>query len=161
MRRISVPRKATVAVTTAAALAAIGGVSVAVGAIPNSDGNIYACVNDGNGTVRVQQDPAQPCKRNWSPLNWQQTAPTPRAYVAFERSRVAGTVAGEDNNVGFLEVACDEGDIATGGGYSAGDGISFTRSASTTGARGWMVTARNTNEFSREVSVLVNCLDTA
>lgn len=174
MGRNSLGRKATVAVTTAAALAAVGAASVATGAIPNVYGNIYACVNK-NGEVRVQDAPGQ-CKRNWSPLDWQQSAPTPRAYLISRFAHVSGTRDPENdgaNGSTSLEVAveCDPGDIATGGGYTvSGTNVSVIASGPTTeggstvpgwNTVGWRIFVTNQNEDPKRVRVTATCLDIA
>ena len=173
MRRNSSGRKATVAVTTAAALAAVGAASVATGAIPNADGNIYACVNK-NGEVRVQDARGQ-CKKNWSPLDWQQSAQTPRAYLISQITHVSGTRNPENdgaNGSTTLEVVveCDAGDIVTGGGYSVSANVSVGASGPTTGGGssvpgwktvGWRIVVTNMNEDPKRVRITGTCLDTA
>jgi hypothetical protein len=58
-----------------AVLALLAGGAVASGAIPAGDGSIYACYNNGDGTVRVKDDPAAACPKGFSPLNWSQRGP--------------------------------------------------------------------------------------
>jgi hypothetical protein len=65
-------RRLAVAVGAVLVLA-VGGVAWA--AIPNGDGNIYACYNTGDGSVRVKDDPAKPCAKGWSPLKWTASQP--------------------------------------------------------------------------------------
>jgi len=65
-------RGATIAVTTATVLAAVGGVSVATGAIPGTGGTIDACY-DGSGNLKVIDKAAgQACSTKTKPLSWNQ-----------------------------------------------------------------------------------------
>lgn len=88
--------------------------ATAFAAIPNADGNIYACYSDGDGSVRVQQDPAKPCPKKWSPLKWAAAQPEvaqPTTYQVREDAVIPAGGADE------FVVECDSGDVATGGGY--------------------------------------------
>jgi hypothetical protein len=86
-------RGATIAVTTATVLAAVGGVSVATGAIPGTGGTIDACY-DGTGSLKVIDKAAgQACSTKTKPLSWNQqgvkgdTGPQgPKARPADERA---------------------------------------------------------------------------
>jgi hypothetical protein len=64
-------RRLAVAVGAVAVLA-VGGVAFAQ---TTGDGRIYACVNDGDGAVRVQDGSDATCSRGWSPLSWSQQGP--------------------------------------------------------------------------------------
>jgi Collagen triple helix repeat (20 copies) len=66
-------KKTSIAVGLAATLAAVGGVSVATGAIPGSgDGVISACYST-DGSVRVIDGEAgKVCNKGWTPLSWNQ-----------------------------------------------------------------------------------------
>lgn len=76
LHRFRLRRGATIAVTTATALAAVGVVSVATGAIPGSDGTIDACY-DGSGNLRVIDKAAgQVCNSKSKPLSWNQQGDT-------------------------------------------------------------------------------------
>lgn len=81
--------------------------AAAFAAIPNADGNIYACYSNGDGSLRVQHDPAKPCPRNWSPLKWPATVTT--TYARFAQEEITGPA--------LVDARCDEGDVATGGGF--------------------------------------------
>jgi hypothetical protein len=69
------PRKRpAIVLTTAAALAAVGAVSLATGAIPGGSGTINACYGS-DGSVRVidtEKSPPQTCSKGWTPLSWNQ-----------------------------------------------------------------------------------------
>ena len=96
----------------AVAVLALGGVAWA--AIPNADGNIYACYSNGDGSVRVKSDPAAPCPKNWSPLNWtagQPDVPVTTTYIKREVTTVPPNFAN-----GLATVRCDQGDVAVSGG---------------------------------------------
>jgi hypothetical protein len=69
-------KRAAVAIATAAALAAVGVVSVATGAIPSgSDGVINACYSS-DGSLRViDKDAGKTCNKGWTELSWNQTGP--------------------------------------------------------------------------------------
>jgi hypothetical protein len=64
-------RRLAVAVGAVAVLA-VGGVAFAQ---TTGDERIYACVNGGDGAVRVQDGPDATCSRGWSPLSWSQQGP--------------------------------------------------------------------------------------
>jgi hypothetical protein len=65
----------TAAIAVAAALATVGAVSVATGAIPDSGGKIDACYSS-DGSVRViDSEAGKTCPKNWKSLSWNQTGP--------------------------------------------------------------------------------------
>jgi hypothetical protein len=65
-------RESKIAVAVCAALAVVGGVSVATGAIPSGDGTIQACYGS-NGEVRViDKEAGTACNKGWRPLDWNQ-----------------------------------------------------------------------------------------
>jgi hypothetical protein len=71
---------ATIAVTTASALAAVGVVSVASGAIPGAGSDvIYACKHDSSGKIRVidpsRSGRAGDCTHSETEISWNQTGP--------------------------------------------------------------------------------------
>jgi hypothetical protein len=65
MRRLAV-------VVGAVAILGAGGVAFAQ---TTGDERIYACVNNGDGSVRVTAGPDAVCPKNWSPLSWSQRGP--------------------------------------------------------------------------------------
>jgi hypothetical protein len=74
--RIRLRRGAVFALTAAIGLAAIGGISVATGAIPSGDGTVHACYGNGDGSLRVRDvEAGKPCPRNFSPIEWSQQGP--------------------------------------------------------------------------------------
>jgi hypothetical protein len=74
LRQFRPRRGATITVATVGALAAVGGVSVATGAIPGADGKINACYSNGDGTVRIV-DEGKSCSKNFVPISWNQQGP--------------------------------------------------------------------------------------
>ena len=110
-------RRLAVAVGAVAVLA-LGGVAFAQ---TNGDERIYACVSNGDGAVRVHEDPEARCPRNWSPLSWaseQPVVPPPPVVPqlkTYKNLAAAFTPAHEGNS---LYPECDNGDYATGGGYA-------------------------------------------
>ena len=96
---------------------ALGVGGVAYAAIPSGDGNIYACYNNGDGSVRVQNDPTKPCAKNWSPLKWAAEQPDVPAVPVTTTYRKQVNADVEPGDSLILSVFCDEGDVATGGGF--------------------------------------------
>jgi hypothetical protein len=112
-------RRLAVAVGAVLVLA-VGGVAWA--AIPNGDGNIYACYNTGDGSVRVKDDPAKPCAKGWSPLKWtasQPQIPPPPHIPVTTTYRLRSENQIEPNGGGLFELPCRDGDVAAGGGFYA------------------------------------------
>ena len=95
------------------ALLAMG--ATAYAAIPNDDGNIYACYSNGDGSVRVHQDPAKVCPKNWSPLKWPSGQADVPVTTTYRKIKQFALTADELVNE---SVDCDDGDVATGGGFS-------------------------------------------
>ena len=107
---------------------AIGAAAVQA-AIPDGDGNIYACY-DKTGNVRVIDEDVQgtACPKGWSSLKWPgrpEPAPQTTTY-SDERSVTLNPLESRR-----FDLACDAGDIAVGGGYSAPDGMSVLESRPT------------------------------
>lgn len=73
--RIRLRRGAAFALTAAIGLAAIGGISVATGAIPSGDGTIHACYGKSGGAVRVIDAFVTNCKSGETALTWNQRGP--------------------------------------------------------------------------------------
>jgi hypothetical protein len=117
MRRFAVAAGAVVVL-------ALGGV-VAQAAIPNADGNIYACYDNKSGAVRVQDDPAVPCAKGSTALHWsasQPHVPVTTTYVV----RASGLVqpSGQPDSIIDVRANCNAGDVATGGGvFNVWDGL--------------------------------------
>lgn len=156
-----------VVATAAVLVLAVGGVAWA--AIPNADGNIYACYSTGNGEVRVQDDPAKPCPKSWSPLNWtagQPDVPVTRTYVRLNQQRPS------DKEIYKIDVFCDDGDVATGGGYDTETTLAFYGGPvvrvfgssplvnSAIGAYGWRVTFQSDFVVETIVNTWVICQHT-
>ena len=100
-----------------AALAVGLGTAVALGAIPDSDGNFYACVKKSNGTIRMI-DKSQTCTIKEQRVSW----PAQQAELKIYRvSGFTGTL--EQGSPLVTSIAsCDDGDPVTGGGFTISGG---------------------------------------
>jgi hypothetical protein len=136
-------RRLAVAVGAVLVLA-VGGVAWA--AIPNADGNIYACYNTGDGSIRVKDDPAKACAKGWAPLQWtagQAHVPVTTTYRKFGSIEFAA-----GSTIGFSNVECNEGDTVVSGGFILGSNTqSVVRSEpetgfNTPGREGWTTQVR-------------------
>lgn len=108
-------RRLAVALAAVAVLVA-GGVALAQ---TTGDERIYACVNNGDGTIRQVAGPDVTCNKSSHPLSWSAENP-PSQHIpvttTYQR-RARGAVPG--NGARALIPECDEGDVATGGGYAS------------------------------------------
>jgi hypothetical protein len=130
-RRLAV----AVGVVTLLAMAA-----TAYAAIPNDDGNIYACYSNGDGSVRVHEDPAKVCPKRWSPLKWSAGQPDVPVTTTYRKAAQTSVDSGFGKQV---EVPCEEGDVATGGGFSVTSVFDVLTSAPSIDADGWVVDVVN------------------
>ena len=159
MRRFAVAAGAVVVL-------ALGGV-VAQAAIPDADGNIYACY-DSKGAVRVQGD-ASPCPKGWTALTWAagQNANVP---VTTTYKVTAEAVVAPGGNVGGALASCHDGDLATGGGYFMHDSTledgrtralaSLPTERADGSTSGWAVTFTNNGASDVQVEVYAVCQHT-
>jgi hypothetical protein len=135
MRRLAVAAGAV-------ALLAVGGVALA-----QTTGNerIYACVNNGDGTMRQVAGPDVACPKNFHKLSWSAENPPSSETTTYTAVDFAAMSSGD---VKGLSVECNDGDVATGGGVentSAGTIVSSSLpSPSLEGETptGWFVVAR-------------------
>ena len=102
-----------IATCAALVVTVLAGAAVAFGAIPAGDGKIYAHHSNGDGSVRVQADPAKPCAKGWTALNWTAGHPHVPVTTTYLRRRTITVEAGI--NAVQADAQCDEGDVATGG----------------------------------------------
>jgi hypothetical protein len=98
-------------------LLAVGGVAVAQ---TTGDERIYACVNNGDGTIRQVAGPDSTCSKGWHSLSWSAenppatVIPTTTTYI----KRADRTLNAQAINAS-VDAFCDSGDIATGGGFQS------------------------------------------
>jgi len=133
--------------------------ATAFAAIPNSDGNIYACYSNGDGSVRVQNDPAKPCSKNWSPLKWAATQPVAPTLSTYQNGTLETEVPPHGTAVATAE--CDDGDIATGGGFMTAPELKVRYETVSDSAQptDWKVAMENEGAFERTFNAFVICLD--
>ena len=93
------------------------GVGYAFGAIPDADGNFYACVTNTSGTIRMI-DKSNTCRQSERRVSW----PAKQAELKiYGVTGDAGTLAGGSPLV-HSTASCDDGDPLTGGGFSMDGG---------------------------------------
>ena len=110
-------------VAGAVALMAVGGVALA-----QTTGNerIYACVNNGDGTMRQVAGPDVACSKGWHKLSWSAENPpaTPiPTTTTYTRSLESTALPNTQPPAFGLMTAtpmCDEGDVVVGGGIRIG-----------------------------------------
>jgi hypothetical protein len=88
--------------------------AAAYAAIPDADGNFYACVANSSGTIRLIQKSAT-CRASERLVSWpaaQADVPVTTTYVK-RADKTVNAAAVADSVVAF----CDSGDVATGGGF--------------------------------------------
>jgi hypothetical protein len=145
----------------AVAVLALGS-AVAFGAIPNGDGNIYACYSNGDGSIRVHDDPSTPCAKGWSPLHW--AAAQPSIPTTTIRLHNAATFKLEGPEVKRDQEMCNSGDIAITGGYTTDGGVRVDESQPVTNKAGdpigWEFVLANFTGEDRFVTISVVCQHT-
>jgi hypothetical protein len=145
--------KLAVAVS-AVALVSIGGAAFA--AIPDADGDIYACYAKQTGIVRVVEK-ATVCKSSETRTQWSASQPAPpTSYQVVQEETV------ESSGANQVIAECDQGDTVTGGGF---DLVPIEVRVQTSravlgldGLRGWVVTFANRDTTSHTVRAYVVCL---
>lgn len=149
-----------IAAIAALVIAALVGGAVAFGAIPADDGKIYACYSNGDGSVRVQSDPAKPCPKGWTPLNWTANPPAPPTLKTYENTKQITLAPDQTTSV---KIACDEGDFATGGGWQHnGVDVFINGGTPTNHPTEWLLGVQNESSTSERVLLgLVTCIDNA
>ena len=137
----------------------VGGVAWA--AIPNADGNIYACYSTGDGSVRVKDDPAKPCAKGWAPLSWTAGQPDVPVTTTYRVQRNVNVPA---NGGGGAVVECNDGDVATGGGHAMLLGSSGYADQSfppgSTPPDSWLLHVINTTDNDTQAALFVVCQHT-
>lgn len=101
-----------------AALALGIGAAVATGAIPDADGNFYACVTKTSGTIRMI-DKSASCRTTERKVSW----PADQAELkVYRASGSAGTLEQQGSPLVTSIASCDDGDPVTGGGFTMSGG---------------------------------------
>lgn len=180
MRRF--PNKTSIAVTTAAALAAVGAASVATGAIPSGDGSINACYSS-DGSLRVlDKEAGKVCNKGWTALSWNKQGvagrPGPQGPQGEQGPQGAQGPAGssgssvpryqrdvvEDvppNTGGLVTAECDPGDKLVSGGFESNSRLLVvTRSRPSLNDEAWDSIAINTTPATESLRTFVICQDT-
>jgi hypothetical protein len=94
------------------------GTAVAMGAIPDSDGNFYACVTKASGSIRMI-DKSSSCRASEQRVSW----PAQQAELKVYRAGgTTGTLAGSGTPLVSSIASCDDGDPVTGGGFTISGG---------------------------------------
>jgi hypothetical protein len=106
-------------VAIGAVLVLVVGVTAALAA--TGDERIYTCVNNGDGTIRQVAGADVACPRNWHKLSWSAENPPATKTTTYTKTE-AFAIPGVDT-LGAGSVLCDDGDVATGGGYRISGGI--------------------------------------
>jgi hypothetical protein len=149
----------------ALAVLAVGGVALA-----QTTGNerIYACVNNGDGTIRQVAGADTACPKGWHNLSW--SAENPPATTIPETTtyviRGERTINAQAVGVG-VDTFCNSGDVATGGGFESFSPVLEVRSSTPLpphdgdDPNGWRVNVRKTDTVEEPtVSVFVVCQHT-
>jgi hypothetical protein len=139
------------------------GAAIAIGAIPGADGNYHACVNKSSGAIRMVDESAG-CRSSESRESWPSNATSigDLGLKTYNKGSV-GDISGE---IGFAIAQCDDGDQATGGGYTTSgtnitaDSVSVTHSEGGTfqGTGEWRIDAFVPSD-TVHVHAHVQCLD--
>jgi hypothetical protein len=122
------------------------------------DERIYACVNNGDGTMRQVAGPDVACNKSSRNLSWSAEQPAIPTTTTYTRTQ-NGTV--QANN-GLLNIAyCDDpDDVVVSGGYEASPNpnlhIYITAPFDST-PRGWRVGFANLTDLDRTVTTYVIC----
>jgi len=151
----------------AVAVAATVGAGVAFAQIPGTNGVISACYTKSTGTIRVI-DAGAACKSSESPLSWNQTGVQgpagPAGTTGPQGPAGPGAttyVVQQTDVIGFgkvVQVACHDGDTATGGGFVAPDGVRVLQSHPTGPNSMWLVQYEDPANGGATVITYVVCL---
>lgn len=100
------------------ALTVLGvGAAIATGAIPDQDGNFYACVTKTSGTIRMIEK-GTTCRSSETKVSWAADQPVLDSYKV-----ISFNDTDEDDLPLVHAIArCDDGDIVTGGGFGISGG---------------------------------------
>ena len=151
-------RRLAVAVAATATLA-VGGVALAQ---TTGDERIYACVNNGDGTMRQVAGPEVACAKNWHQISWASENPQTPTLDTYQRSTTRAPM--ETQSTTDILIGCDPGDLVTGGGYWSETPILDIRQSSADGptADNWLVRVTNPDPTTQWFAqAFVTCLDTA
>src|SRR5690349_13675844 len=163
----------------ALAIAAVAVLAVAVGATAfaatSGDERIYACVNNGDGTVRIVAGADVACAKGFHKLSWSAENPPPPPVVTPAPTATPPPTPrpryyARDVHVSaapFTTVAerasCDAGDVATGGGLTADGklavGVNAPGAADDNEPHDWLVTLNNPTDATRFFTISVVCVD--
>jgi hypothetical protein len=127
------------------AVAVLGvGAAIATGAIPDEDGNFYACVTKTSGTIRMIEKGAT-CRSSETKVSWAADQPVLDSYKATAFNDT------DENDLPLVQALaqCDAGDIVTGGGFGISGGpfdqsdiaVSRSEPGEFQGRQEWAVTA--------------------
>ena len=154
----------------AIAVAATVGAGVAFAQIPAASGVISACYTKSTGTIRVI-DAGGTCKSSESPLSWNQAGiqgpAGPAGTTGPQGPAGLGSttyVLQQTDVVGFgkvVQLACHDGDTATGGGFAAPDGFRILQSHATGPNTMWLVQYEDPANTGASVITSVVCLTSA
>ena len=154
MRRLAVVVGALVILTISA---------VVVQAATTGDERIYACVNNGDGSMRQVASASSTCPKGWHQISW--SAENAPAQSISTYVKTDSDVIETGDSIGFLAVLCNDGDVATGGGYIIHESVKVINDAPEFGgpsvndvAVGWNVEVVVTPPQSSAFAVYANCL---
>ena len=142
-------------------LAASGGIAYAT--IPDENGVIHGCRNDGSGILRVIDTATDSCSPAETPLEWNQQGPKGEKGdpggvldVYFNRATddlPAGAVRG-------YRIQCADGDKAIGGGYaSENSDVTAFRSDVDLISPAYLLGLKNSGNQPAQIQFTAYCLD--
>ncbi len=154
----------------AAALAVMGGIGVATGAIPSSDGTITACeakIANVRYLRPIDTQAGESCKPSEKRIAWNQKGPKGDPGPAGPKGSGLGKIREQVNSEaiapgqGQANATCHAGEHVIGGGFQLGltgdEDIRVVSSIADTAANGWVVEAFNNTSGSQEVLVQALC----
>jgi hypothetical protein len=146
------------AVIVGAVAVLVVGAGVAQAVIPDAEGQVHVCY-DKSGDVRVVEEGIA-CEKGETALSLTSQVQAPRIYV------VNGNITSiEPGESGAATALCNQGDVATGGGFFNNAQPDFKIISSSVFALpggtqyGWRVTAYNLAQASGGVQATATCLD--
>jgi hypothetical protein len=108
-------RKWRLAVVVGVVVAVVMG-ATAYAAIPDADGNFYACVTNSSGTIRLIEKSTS-CRASERRVSW------PAGQAELKIYRVTGfTGTSQQGPLVHSTASCDDGDPVTGGGFGLDGG---------------------------------------
>ena len=103
---------------SAVAVLVIGGVAYAQ---TSGADTIYACVNNGDGSIRQVASADTACPKGWHKLNWASAPAHIPVTTTYKKSETV--TLDPDDDLGFADIDCTGDDVATGGGYILGSSV--------------------------------------